>query len=82
MTGVQTCALPISVYTNTLMMELGEELYFSCGSNKNIKITTLEDVDIFKALYATKRDTWLNRKNSGCMDSAGIESIGKPHHVR
>jgi len=42
----------------------------------------LEDVDIFKALYATKRDTWLNRKNSGCMDSAGIESIGKPHHVR
>lgn len=71
-----------AVYTNTLMMELGEELYFSCGSNKNIKITTLEDIDIFKALYATKGDTWLKRKNSGCMDSAGIESIGKPHHVR
>ncbi len=48
-----------AVYTNTLMMELGEELYFSCGSNKNIKITTLEDIDIFKALYATKRDAWL-----------------------
>ena len=36
-----------AVYTNTLMMELGEELHFSCGSNKNIKITTLEDIDIF-----------------------------------
>ncbi|MDE7324018.1 MAG: 2-C-methyl-D-erythritol 4-phosphate cytidylyltransferase [Lachnospiraceae bacterium] len=51
-----------AVYTNTLMMELGEELHFSCGSNKNIKITTLEDIDIFKALYITKRDAWL--KNS------------------
>lgn len=48
-----------AVYTNTLMLELGEELHFSYGSNKNIKITTLEDIDIFKALYATKRDRWL-----------------------
>ncbi len=48
-----------AVYTNTLMMELGEELHFSYGSNKNIKITTLEDIDIFKALYITKRDAWL-----------------------
>ena len=39
-----------AVYTNTLMLELGEELHFSFGSNKNIKITTLEDIDIFKAL--------------------------------
>ncbi|MDE5823865.1 MAG: 2-C-methyl-D-erythritol 4-phosphate cytidylyltransferase [Lachnospiraceae bacterium] len=52
-----------AVYTNTLMMELGEKLYFSCGSNKNIKITTLEDIDIFKALYATKRDRWLKKKH-------------------
>lgn len=51
-----------SVYTNTLMLELGEELHFSFGSNKNIKITTLEDIDIFKALYATKRDKWLRQK--------------------
>ena len=48
-----------AVYTNTLMMALGKELHFSCGSNKNIKITTLEDIDIFKALYVTKRDEWL-----------------------
>lgn len=51
-----------AVYTNTLMLELGEELHFSYGSNKNIKITTLEDVDIFKALYASKRDKWLKKK--------------------
>ena len=48
-----------SVYTNTLMLELGEKLYFSYGSNKNIKITTLEDIDMFKAMYSTERDSWL-----------------------
>lgn len=53
-----------AVYTNTLMMELGEELHFSYGSNKNIKITTLEDIDMFKALYVTKRDSWLKSKQS------------------
>lgn len=52
-----------AVYTNTLMLELGEELHFSNGSNKNIKITTLEDIDIFKALYATKRDWWLKKRH-------------------
>lgn len=52
-----------AIYTNTLMLELGEELHFSYGSNKNIKITTLEDIDIFKALYATKRDTWLKKRH-------------------
>lgn len=49
-----------AVYTNTLMLELGAKLHFSLGSNKNIKITTLEDIDIFKALYTTKRDSWLH----------------------
>ena len=52
-----------AVYTNTLMLELGEELHFSYGSNKNIKITTLEDIDMFKAMYATKRDAWLKTKS-------------------
>ena len=47
-----------TVYMNTLMLELGEKLYFSMGSNKNIKITTLDDLDIFKALYKTKREEW------------------------
>lgn len=48
-----------SVYMNTMMLELGEEVYFSIGSNKNIKITTLDDIDMFKALYMTKRDNWM-----------------------
>ena len=48
-----------AVYTNTLMIDLGMELHFALGSNKNIKITTLEDIDMFKAMYSTKRDSWL-----------------------
>jgi 2-C-methyl-D-erythritol 4-phosphate cytidylyltransferase len=39
-----------SSYTNTMMVELGHELYFSSGSNKNIKLTTPEDIELFKAL--------------------------------
>ncbi len=39
-----------SVATCTLMVELGETVYFSAGSEKNIKITTPDDIDILKAL--------------------------------
>lgn len=39
-----------SVATCTLMTEVGEKIYFSAGSPKNIKITTPDDVDIFKSL--------------------------------
>ncbi len=45
-----------AVYTNTLMLDLGAELHFSLGSNKNIKITTLEDIEIFKALYTATHE--------------------------
>lgn len=48
-----------AVYTNTLMLELGETLYFSKGSEKNIKITTMDDVEIFKALYRMEREDWV-----------------------
>lgn len=48
-----------AVYTNTLMLELGETLYFSIGSAKNIKITTMEDVEIFKALYRMEKEDWV-----------------------
>lgn len=48
-----------AVYTNTLMLELGETLYFSKGSAKNIKITTMEDVEIFKALYRLEKEDWV-----------------------
>ncbi len=48
-----------SVASCTLMIELGEEVFFSVGSEKNIKLTTVEDIDIFKALLAAKRSDWL-----------------------
>ena len=48
-----------SVASCTLMIELGEQVYFSAGSEKNIKLTTVEDIDIFKALLLAKRSDWL-----------------------
>ena len=48
-----------SVASCTLMIEMGEKVYFSTGSEKNIKLTTVEDIDIFKALLAAKRSDWL-----------------------
>lgn len=48
-----------SVASCTLMIEMGEKVFFSAGSEKNIKLTTVEDIDIFKALLATKRSDWL-----------------------
>ena len=48
-----------SVASCTLMIELGKQVYFSAGSEKNIKLTTLDDIDIFKALLLAKRSEWL-----------------------
>ncbi len=48
-----------SVASCTLMIEMGQQVYFSAGSEKNIKLTTVEDIDIFKALLAAKRSEWL-----------------------
>ena len=41
-----------SVASCTLFAELGEELYFSLGSETNLKLTTPEDLEIFKALLS------------------------------
>lgn len=41
------------------MIELGEKVYFSKGSEKNLKLTTVEDIDIFKALLSSKRADWM-----------------------
>ena len=43
----------------SLMEQLGKPTYFSKGSEKNIKITTIEDIEIFKALLNAKRDSWI-----------------------
>jgi 2-C-methyl-D-erythritol 4-phosphate cytidylyltransferase len=37
-----------SHYTNTMMVELGVTLHFAAGSDKNIKLTTQDDLEIFK----------------------------------
>lgn len=44
-----------SIASCTLMVELGRTIYFSAGSEKNIKLTTMDDLDIFKALLAVQR---------------------------
>lgn len=48
-----------SSYTNTMMVELGERLYFAAGSDKNIKLTTKDDLEMFKAYLKSYKDTWL-----------------------
>ncbi|WP_026499077.1 IspD/TarI family cytidylyltransferase [Butyrivibrio sp. WCD2001] len=50
-----------SVATCTLLLELGNKTYFAKGSELNIKITTLEDIKIFKALLATKDSAWMKQ---------------------
>lgn len=48
-----------SSYTNTMMVELGERLYFAKGSDKNIKLTTKDDLEMFKAYLKLEKDKWL-----------------------
>lgn len=39
-----------SSYTNTMMVDLGVRLYFAAGSDRNIKLTTKGDLEIFEAM--------------------------------
>ena len=48
-----------SSYTNTMMVELGETLHFAAGSDKNIKLTTKDDLELFKAYLKADKETWL-----------------------
>lgn len=48
-----------SSYTNTMMVELGERLYFAAGSDKNIKLTTKDDLELFKAYLKADSDSGL-----------------------
>ena len=45
-----------SSYTNTMMVELGETLYFAAGSDKNIKLTTIDNLMIFKAMLDVEKE--------------------------
>jgi 2-C-methyl-D-erythritol 4-phosphate cytidylyltransferase len=48
-----------SIASCTLMIEIGQQVHFSIGSEKNVKLTTIEDIDIFKALLSARRSEWL-----------------------
>ncbi len=48
-----------SSYTNTMMVDLGETLYFASGSDKNIKLTTKDNLEIFKAYLKMEKDSWI-----------------------
>lgn len=45
-----------SSYTNTMMVELGHRLYFAKGSDKNIKLTTPDDLAIFRGYMHNKKE--------------------------
>ena len=55
----ENVGLQASTYANTLMVDLGQRLYFAAGSEKNIKITTKGDLELFKAYLKMEKDTWL-----------------------
>lgn len=44
-----------SVASCTLMVEMGQEVHFSIGAETNIKLTTPDDLEIFKALLFLDR---------------------------
>lgn len=49
-----------SHYTNTMMVELGVRLHFAAGSDKNIKLTTKDDLEMFKGYLAKENEkSWL-----------------------
>ena len=49
-----------SVASCTLYIELGKKLFLAKGSEKNLKLTTSEDIEIFKALLKSKKDEWMH----------------------
>ncbi len=50
-----------SIASCALYIEMGKKVYLSKGSEKNIKITTSEDIEIFQSLLESKRPEWLKR---------------------
>jgi 2-C-methyl-D-erythritol 4-phosphate cytidylyltransferase len=50
----KTRGITNSVATSTLMADLGEPLHLSLGAEMNFKITTGEDIEIFKAILRSR----------------------------
>lgn len=49
-----------SIASCTMYIELGRKVYLSKGSEKNLKLTTTDDIEIFQALLTTKKETWMH----------------------
>lgn len=54
--------------TCVLMRMLGEKIYFSKGSEKNLKLTTQDDLDIFRAMIQAQRKNtdWFSMCKNNC----------------
>ena len=48
-----------AVASCSLYIELGRKVYYSAGSETNIKLTRPGDIQIFKALLSTKKSDWM-----------------------
>ena len=46
-------------YTDTMMTNLGYTLHFAIGSEKNIKISSEDDLELFKVYLHQEKDVWL-----------------------
>ena len=44
---------------SAMQTALGWDIPFAKGSERNIKLTRVEDIDLFQAILATERDAWL-----------------------
>lgn len=50
-----------SIASCALYIEMGKKIYLSKGSEKNIKITTQEDIEIFTSLLESQRPDWFKQ---------------------
>ena len=51
--------LPRTAASCALYEMLGRKIFFSAGSEKNLKLTTPDDIDIFESLLDIKQNEWL-----------------------
>lgn len=42
-----------------MMVDLGVKLYFAAGSERNIKLTTKDNLEMFKAYLKLDKEKWL-----------------------
>ncbi len=52
--GITEAVASCSLYT-----ELGRKVYYSAGSEINIKLTRPDDIEIFKALLSAQKSSWI-----------------------